>query len=98
MEFKHAFEEWDHSDQNLMHSTPGIVHEGILYQSENDENRFYLIGIWNNRENHQGLPSPSCATCTPPGSICSTPRSFPSTCKSSASDPTATASSCSSKR
>jgi quinol monooxygenase YgiN len=51
--FKHAFEEWDHSDQNLMHSTPGIVHEGILYQSENDENRFYLIGIWNNRENHR---------------------------------------------
>jgi quinol monooxygenase YgiN len=30
-----------------------MVHEGILYQSEDDENRFYLIGIWNNRENHQ---------------------------------------------
>ena len=36
-----------------MHSTPGIVHEGILDQSENDENRFYLIGIWNNRDNHR---------------------------------------------
>ena len=52
-EFLRAFHEWDHSDQNIVHSTPGQVHEGILYQSEDDDDLFYLIGIWNNRENHQ---------------------------------------------
>jgi quinol monooxygenase YgiN len=52
-EFLRAFHEWDHSDQNIVHKTPGMVQEGILYQSEEDEDRFYLIGIWNNRENHR---------------------------------------------
>ena len=52
-EFMQAFHEWDYSDQNIVHQAEGMVHEGILYQSEDDENRFYLIGIWNNRESHK---------------------------------------------
>jgi quinol monooxygenase YgiN len=52
-EFMRVFHEWDYSDQNIVHKADGVVHEGILYQSEEDENRFYLIGIWNNRESHK---------------------------------------------
>ena len=51
-DFIDSFEAWDHSDQNIVHTTAGIVHEGLLYRSEDDPDRFYLIGTWNNRENH----------------------------------------------
>ena len=54
-DFMDAFETWDHSDQNIVHTTPGIVHEGVLYQSEDDPERFYLIGVWNHRENHRNV-------------------------------------------
>jgi len=50
--FIDAFEAWDHSDDNIVHTTDGIVHEGVLYRSEDDRERFYLIGTWNNRRNH----------------------------------------------
>ena len=40
-DFVDAFEAWDHSDENIVHTTPGIVHEGVLYQSEDDPERFY---------------------------------------------------------
>jgi len=52
-EFMTAFHAWDYSDENIVHKTPGMVQEGILYQSEDDPDVFYLIGVWNNRENHQ---------------------------------------------
>ena len=54
-DFIDSFEAWDHSDENIVHTTPGIVHEGVLYQSEDDPERFYLIGTWNNRENHRNV-------------------------------------------
>jgi quinol monooxygenase YgiN len=54
-EFMRAFHEWDYSDENIVHKTPGMVYEGILYQSEDDEDLFYLIGVWNNRENHRDV-------------------------------------------
>ncbi|MYH43688.1 MAG: hypothetical protein F4017_01200 [Acidimicrobiaceae bacterium] len=54
-DFIDSFEAWDHSDENIVHTTPGIVHEGVLYQSEDDPKRFYLIGTWNNRENHRNV-------------------------------------------
>ncbi len=54
-DFMNSFHEWDHSDDNIVHTTPGIVHEGVLYQSEDDPHRFYLIGTWNHRENHRNV-------------------------------------------
>ena len=49
-----GLEAWDHSDENIVHTTPDIVHEGLLYQSEDDPERFYLIGTWNTA-NHRNV-------------------------------------------
>ncbi len=52
-EFAQAFLEWDSSPANIMHHTEGQVKEGVLYRSEDDPEKFLLLGIWDHRSNHQ---------------------------------------------
>lgn len=52
-QFMREFHAWDHSGQNPVHKTPGLVREGILYRSQSDPDRFLLIGYWNDKVNHQ---------------------------------------------
>lgn len=54
-EFIKAFNEFDYSDDNLMHQSPAQVKDGVLCRAADDPDRFFLIGEWKSIESHRAI-------------------------------------------
>jgi len=54
-EFIRLFNEFDYSDDNLMHRSKAQVKDGVLCRDTDDPDRFYLIGEWRSVEEHRAL-------------------------------------------
>jgi hypothetical protein len=52
-EFIVAFNEFDYSDDNLMHESPAQIKDGVLCRDAADPDRFFLIGEWRTIEEHR---------------------------------------------
>lgn len=54
-EFIALFNEFDYSQDNLMHRSSAQVKDGVLCRDVADPDRFYLIGEWRSVEEHRAL-------------------------------------------
>lgn len=54
-EFIVAFNEFDYSDDNLMHQSAAQVKDGVLCRDASDPDRFFLIGEWRSIEEHRAV-------------------------------------------
>lgn len=54
-EFIAAFNEFDYSDDNLMHHSAAQVKDGVLCRDTTDPDRFFLIGEWRSVEEHRAV-------------------------------------------
>jgi hypothetical protein len=54
-EFIVAFNEFDYSDDNLMHQSSAQVKDGVLCRDAADPDRFFLIGEWRSIEEHRAV-------------------------------------------
>jgi len=54
-EFIVAFNEFDYSDDNLMHQSAAQVKDGVLCRDATDPDRFFLIGEWRSIEAHRAI-------------------------------------------
>jgi hypothetical protein len=51
-EFIRLFNEFDYSDDNLMHKSKAQVKDGVLCRHSSDRDRFFLIGEWRSIAEH----------------------------------------------
>jgi len=51
-EFIRLFNEFDYSDENLMHRSKAQVKDGVLCRDTEDPQRFFLIAEWADIEEH----------------------------------------------
>jgi hypothetical protein len=51
-EFIRLFNEFDYGDNNPMHKSPAQVKDGAMCQDVNDPTHFWLVGEWNDIEEH----------------------------------------------
>lgn len=54
-DFIKAFNEFDYSDDNLMHRSAAQVKDGVLCRAADDPDRFFLIGEWRSIEAHKAI-------------------------------------------
>ncbi len=54
-DFITAFNEFDYSDDNIMHQSAAQVKDGVLCRDTEDPDRFYLVGEWRSVEAHREI-------------------------------------------
>jgi len=54
-EFIEAFNEYDYSDDNLMHASLAQIKDGVLCRDAADPDRFFLIGEWRSVDEHRAV-------------------------------------------
>jgi quinol monooxygenase YgiN len=54
-EFIKLFNDFDYSDDNLMHRSAAQVKDGVLCRDTADPDHFWLIGEWRSVEEHRAL-------------------------------------------
>lgn len=64
-EFIEAFNEFDYSDDNIMHQSPAQVKDGVLCRDTVDPDRFYLIGEWRSVDAHRAILQEIGQRCRP---------------------------------
>jgi heme-degrading monooxygenase HmoA len=54
-EFIKRFTEFDQAADNPMHHSSAQVKDGVLCQDENDQDHFYLLAEWRDKEEHRRI-------------------------------------------
>ena len=54
-DFITKFNEFDYSDDNIMHQAAAQVKDGVLCRDTTDPDHFYLIGEWRSVEEHRAV-------------------------------------------
>ena len=54
-DFIRLFDEFDRSDENLMHKTSDQIKDGVLCRDNTNPDHFYLIGEWSSEQTHRQI-------------------------------------------